>query len=81
MGNLKVPRLFQNSNYATGRINKLLSLWESGLFSGFSSLNLRRLLRVVFSCAAVFQGEWKGGRGGVCRLVSSLNFKGVGLWG
>ena len=79
MGNLKVPRLFQNSNYATGRINKLLSLWESGLFSGFSSLNLRRLLRVVFSCAAVFQGEWKGGGGG--RLVSSLNFKGVGLWG
>ena len=77
MGNLKVPRLFQNSNYATGRINKLLSLWESGLFSGFSSLNLRRLLRVVFSCAAVFQGEWKGGG----RLVSSLNFKGVGLWG
>ena len=42
MGNLKVPRLFQNSNYAAGRINKLLSLWESGLFSGFSSLNLRR---------------------------------------
>ena len=79
MGNLKVPRLFQNSNYATCRINKLLSLWESGLFSGFSSLNLRRLLRVVFSCAAVFQGEWGGGGGS--RLVSSLNFKGVGLWG
>ena len=45
MGNLKVPRLFQNSiNYAIGRINKLLSLRESGLFSGFSSLNFRRLL-------------------------------------
>ena len=60
MGNLKVPQLFQNSNYVTGRINKLLSLRESGLFSGFSSLNVRRLLRVVFSCAAVFQVGWGG---------------------
>ena len=63
MGNLKAPRLFQNSNYATGRINKLLSLRESGLFSGFSSLNFRRLLRVVFSCSAFFQGGWGGGAG------------------
>ena len=66
MGNLKVPRLFQNSNYATGRINNKQITFPTE-FSGFSSLSFRRLLRVVFSCAAVFQVEWGGGGGG--RLV------------